>query len=368
MQTTKKLKIAVYTMAKNEATHVERFCRSVEGADYVVVTDTGSTDGTQELLADRGVLVHTASIQPWRFDTATNVALANVPADADVCIKLDLDEVLYTPNGQWWRDCIERVWENGVSQLSYKYTWSWLVPGVVPDVQFAAMHIHARNGYIWRHAGHACLEHMFKNSKSAHLNGMEIHHYMVSKGRPDYLPLLELAAAENECPRTLFYLGREYIQQKDDAGILKLQQYLQHPKSTWQAERAEAMRLIGQRFAAIQSDAAISWFMQAAAAFPRAREPYFSLAKYLAAQKDWLGAVWAGQRCLMITARDLQYVTSDSGAWGPAIYQLLAEGYKELQNRTLLLRVLEAGLLLFPTDELLQQLAIQTGGFEVCNA
>jgi glycosyltransferase involved in cell wall biosynthesis len=101
-------KIAVYTMAKNEAGNVARFVETTRGADCVVVTDTGSTDGTPDLLRDAGVAVHSARILPWRFDTATNVALAHVPDDVEVCVKLDLDEVLFTTDGAPWREEIER--------------------------------------------------------------------------------------------------------------------------------------------------------------------------------------------------------------------------------------------------------------------
>jgi hypothetical protein len=118
-------RIAVYTMAKNEAEHVGRFAATVRGADRVVVTDTGSTDGTPDLLRDAGIEVYTARIVPWRFDVASNVALAHVPDDVDVCVKLDLDEVLWTTDGSPWREEIERLWQPGVHRLRYWYTWSW---------------------------------------------------------------------------------------------------------------------------------------------------------------------------------------------------------------------------------------------------
>lgn len=54
------IKIAIYTMAKNEAEHVARFAETTRGADVVVVTDTGSTDGTPDLLRDAGIEVRTA--------------------------------------------------------------------------------------------------------------------------------------------------------------------------------------------------------------------------------------------------------------------------------------------------------------------
>ena len=100
-------KIAVYTMAKNEAKNVEAFVETTRGADYVVVTDTGSTDGTPELLEKHGVIVKSCRVIPWRFDVATNCALCNVPEDADICVKLDLDERLVTTDGSHWRDALE---------------------------------------------------------------------------------------------------------------------------------------------------------------------------------------------------------------------------------------------------------------------
>ena len=64
-------------------------------ADGVFVLDTGSTDGTPELLRQLGAHVTQEIITPWRFDTARNRALALVPEDADLCVCTDLDEVFH---------------------------------------------------------------------------------------------------------------------------------------------------------------------------------------------------------------------------------------------------------------------------------
>jgi len=66
---------------------------AVSEADMVVVTDTGSNDGTIEALKARGAVVYSESIVPWRFDTARNLALSHVPEDADICVSNDLDEI-----------------------------------------------------------------------------------------------------------------------------------------------------------------------------------------------------------------------------------------------------------------------------------
>ena len=88
------MKIAVYAIAKNEEKHVKRFCESAKDADLIVIADTGSEDRTVEIAKECGAVVHEITISPWRFDKARDAALALVPKDVDVCVSLDLDELL----------------------------------------------------------------------------------------------------------------------------------------------------------------------------------------------------------------------------------------------------------------------------------
>ena len=347
-----KLKIAVYTMAKNEEKHVKRFCDTTADADVVVVTDTGSTDDTIALLQARGVHVHSAGIMPWRFDLATNVALCNVPADVDVCVKLDMDEVLWAPDGKSWRDAIESAWLVGITtQMQYQYVWSWQVQGEVPGVQFTTGNIHARAGFVWKHPGHAALTYTQGAALTVTTNALQIHHYPVGKSRPAYLPLLELAVAENECPRTLCYLGREYVSAKlYDKAIAVLTKYLEHRQSRWKAERAEAMRLLGSCFMIQQQHQAIRWLVQATAEYPTAREPWYSLMEYMLFVRDWAGAVWAGTRCLSIENRDSGYVTQSAAAWSALPYIRVATAYQKLNNVREAMRTMQAGLAVYPND------------------
>src|SRR5690348_5426988 len=85
------MKVAVYTIALNEAAHAERWAASAVEADYRIVADTGSTDGTVERLTRAGVTVHSIRVRPWRFDVARNAAMALLPADVDVCLSMDMD-------------------------------------------------------------------------------------------------------------------------------------------------------------------------------------------------------------------------------------------------------------------------------------
>ena len=98
------MKIAVYTICKNESAFVDRWVDSMSEADGIFVLDTGSEDDTVEKLKARGVTVGEAEIIPWRFDTARNLSLELVPKDFDVCVCTDLDEV-FLPG---WRRKIEK--------------------------------------------------------------------------------------------------------------------------------------------------------------------------------------------------------------------------------------------------------------------
>ena len=105
-----KRKICVYAICKNEEKFVDRFVESAKEADAIYVLDTGSTDNTVKLLKERGVNVESKKITPWRFDVARNLSLEMVPKDTDICVCLDLDEV------------IEKGWRKKLEQLVYPIT------------------------------------------------------------------------------------------------------------------------------------------------------------------------------------------------------------------------------------------------------
>jgi glycosyltransferase involved in cell wall biosynthesis len=233
------MKIAVYAISKNEGQFVQRFCDSAKDADLILIADTGSTDNTQALAINCGAVVHEICIKPWRFDKARDTALALLPSDIDICIALDLDEVLESG----WRQEVERLWTESTTRLRYKFDWS---NGVV----FHSDKIHHRHGYHWHHPIHEAIRADARVPEVyAHTDMLLVsHHPDETKSRSQYLPLLELAVKEDpHCHRNAFYYAREltfYAQWKQ--AIPALKKYLAMPQASWSHERCYAMRLLGK--------------------------------------------------------------------------------------------------------------------------
>jgi 2-polyprenyl-3-methyl-5-hydroxy-6-metoxy-1,4-benzoquinol methylase len=90
-------KTAVYTILKNEKKYIEKWLYYAAPFDYRVLLDTGSTDGSWELLQeyakkDPNLIIEQKTFTPWRFDTARKYNLAMVPDDVVWCLSPDLDE------------------------------------------------------------------------------------------------------------------------------------------------------------------------------------------------------------------------------------------------------------------------------------
>ena len=145
------MKTVVYAIAKNEEAHAAEFMTNCKAADLVVVADSGSTDRTREIVQDMGGVIVPVSVSPWRFDVARNTALSVLPADVDLCYRLDLDERFQSPN---WRDLLESQWQPGKhTRLRFRFIHNFSDNGTAGTTgvkDFA----HARQGYLWQHAVH----------------------------------------------------------------------------------------------------------------------------------------------------------------------------------------------------------------------
>jgi len=332
------MKIAVYAISKNEEQFVQRFCESAKEADLILIADTGSTDDTVSLAKEYGATVYNISVKPWRFDKARDTALNLIPGDFDVCISLDLDEIL-EPG---WREEIERVWTAETTRLRYKFDWGC-------GISFFYEKIHHRNGYHWHHPVHeyprpdARIQEVY-----AHTDMLLVsHHPDPTKSRGQYMPLLELAVKEDpRCPRNAFYHARELtFYNRWQEAIEALNRYLAMPEADWANERCYAMRLLGKSHDELgNSQEALKWYRLAAAEAPGTREPWVDLSMATYRREMWAESYSAAMSALHITDKTLVY-TMDPSVWTEKPYDLASIaawklGHKE-EARQLCLKALE---------------------------
>jgi tetratricopeptide (TPR) repeat protein len=340
------MKVAVYTIAKNEEQFVERWAESSKEADYRFILDTGSSDGTVARAAALGINVAVASINPWRFDDARNVSLALLPDDVDICIALDMDEIL-VPG---WRQILENI-RPETTRPRYKYTWSW--DGDQPGLQYGADKIHTRHGYRWKHPVHEVIT-TDRIPEIQEWTDLEIHHFPDhTKSRGQYFPLLELAVEEDPLDdRNSYYLGREYCyHQMWDKAAKELQRYLSLPRAKWPAERAAAMRWLAK----CETNNAVSWLKRAVSEDPNRREARVELMQEYYKQEYWDGVLSHAKMVLQnLTEKPMDYLC-EAFAWGSMPYDLGALAAYHLKHQKLAIEWGTKAVELSPDDDRLQR-------------
>ncbi|MGA1111054.1 MAG: tetratricopeptide repeat-containing glycosyltransferase [Ilumatobacteraceae bacterium] len=303
------MRVAVYTIVKDEEQFISRWAESCRDADVRLVVDTGSVDGTLAAALKAGCDVRKIRVDPWRFDVARNMALDLVPDDVDMCVSLDADEVLTAG----WREALEQM-SPAVTRPRYKYVWSWKPDGT-EGLVYSGDKIHARHGYRWTHPVHEVLTPT--GVEVQEFVGLEIHHHPdPSKSRSQYLPLLELAVSERpDDDRNRFYLGRELMfNGRPDEAVTHLKRHLE--LSSWPAERATSMRYLSR----LTGDRE-SWLLRACGETPDRREPWVELARFYYERRWWDQCYAACTRALVITVKPLEYLCEEE-AWGALPHDL----------------------------------------------
>lgn len=227
-------KIAVYTIALNEEKHVARWYRSAKDADLLLIADTGSTDRTVEVAEELGITVHHLAVKPWRFDVARNASLALIPDDVDICIQLDVDEVLMGD----WRAKVEAAFEQGIDWPLYKHVNGWDREGKPVYFQWY-FKIHPRHGFTWRYPIHEIIEPLPGTKSRRETIDLEVWHLQDQKKARSYLSLLEMGATEAPTDwRMNHYLTREYWYAGNHQKVIESAYKTLKISGGWDIERA----------------------------------------------------------------------------------------------------------------------------------
>jgi len=294
------MKLCVYAICKDELKFIDKWLENMSEADYIVVLDTGSTDGTYEFLKKdpRVTRVEQKEIKPWRFDVARNESMKLIPADTDVCICTDPDE-LFDPG---WANQIRTKWIVGKTiRGEYNYAWNHDENGK-PVLVYKYNKIHANDPrFHWIFPCHERVELSdddvsdYKIIKDGSYLDFEdsilLHHWQdTTKSRSNYLDLLKLSAEEN--PKnlhiTMLYARELIIQNKLEEGIniyLKLLANPEIDKPEWQLTLLDSLLLVSNTYYSLNKvDLAIWYAQEFIRVNPTYREPYLLLATIYANQ------------------------------------------------------------------------------------
>lgn len=326
-----KYKICVYAISKNEEKFVDRFMDSLKEIDKVYVLDTGSTDDTVSKLKQRGAIVEQKIIDPWRFDVARNLSLKMVPNDVDICICLDLDEVIQPG----FIEIINNLWKDETTRLRYNYNWK-LDKNNKPIVNFYIDKIHSRNNYKWTHPVHEVLSFLGDKEEFITTDLITVNHYPDStKSRGSYLKLLELSVKEDPLDdRNMHYLGREYMYyHKWNECIDTLIKHLSLKKATWKDERCASMRFIARSYKNLKRyEEANMWLLKAIDEAPYLRDPYVEMALLQYEMENYDKVIYYCNLALKIKKHPKTYI-NEIFSYDSTIYDLLSISYYYLKDR-----------------------------------
>lgn len=230
--------VAAYTICLNEIKHIDRWLEANKDADLRVIVDTGSTDGTWERLqelADDTLKVHQIFLKPFRFDDARNAALNLVPADIDICVSVDMDEI---PQEDFY-NILRKEWLPEATA-----GWHWMDTGP----RWQGSRIHKRLGFRWKYPCHEYVEAYDGSPEVVQNFDILISHKPDdSKSRGQYLPLLEMAVKETpDDARMWTYLTREYYFKKMWVEVIEASGGALECETGWNVEKSFVCRLAAQ--------------------------------------------------------------------------------------------------------------------------
>lgn len=338
------MRVGVYAPSKNEAHHVKEWYNSCKDADIICVADTGSTDNTVKLMEELGINVTHVRIIPFRFDDAFNIAMSLLPADIDVCIRLDLDERLQPG----WRAALESAWTPTSTKLRYIYVWNWASNGK-PGLTWYGDRIHARANYRWVAPTHEGLCYRGNNEVQTYCNELKIYHYPDIKNKKNDLSLLLEAVKEYPTDaRIKSYLGREYMYQNQNDKAIEV--YKEFLGMSWdKAERQQAMC----NLSTLDSTNKVYWLKLAAIESPIHREPLVNLSQHYYNIGDWQQCYEAAKKALAITDNPMDY-TCQPENWAEKPHDLISIALWNLKLYKESLEHAKLALDYNPTDARLQ--------------
>lgn len=216
---------AAYTILKNEIKYIEKWLYYTEKFDYRVLLDTGSTDGSWELLQeyaskDTNLIIEQRTFSPWHFSVARNYNLSMIPDNVDWCLSPDLDEyfsINVLTGMQQMLASHPEVHNMSTTRLDV-YSVEVFVG---PPNHLPSNKIHRRHDYTWQSPiyEHLIWKHNDVQEIELHLSNVYLIHdqdFKKQERSPLYLQMLkdEYESNPSNC-WTLWFLVNHYYTNRD---------------------------------------------------------------------------------------------------------------------------------------------------------
>lgn len=196
------MRICVAAICRNEEKNIAEWLQHVSGADAISLVDTGSTDGTVDIVSRfvHSNIYHMFDVSEERNLGASRELAATPFSEDDLVVWLDIDERFDDP--QW----VERLRAlEGIEQA--EAVWILMRNG---DSHYDQMKAYKRRSYSWRYRAHEVLINNKPNRNVTVRADFATDHYPDHEKARSYL--LELGRDVGDWPheqRCSFYYARE---------------------------------------------------------------------------------------------------------------------------------------------------------------
>lgn len=216
---------AAYTILKDEIKYIDKWLYYTKKFDYRVLLDTGSTDGSWELLQERAkedpnLIIEQKTWDKWNFSVARNYNLDMIPENVEWCLSPDMDEY-FSINVL---SDMEKMLANRPDVTNMSTTRLDIYSAEVfvgPPHQLPSNKIHRRHDYVWNSPiyEHLIYKHAGVQEIELHLPNVYLVHdqdFLKAERSPLYLKMLkeEYVANPSNC-WTLWFLVNHYFKEQD---------------------------------------------------------------------------------------------------------------------------------------------------------
>lgn len=216
---------AAYTILKNEIQYIEKWLYYTRNFDYRVLLDTGSTDGSYELLQeksknDKGLILEQKIFDPWIFCDARNYNLNMIPNNVEWCLSPDMDEYFSINVLDGMSQMLKQSpYVHNMSTTRLDVYSAEVFVG--PPKQLPSNKIHRRHDYIWVQPiyEHLRFKHVGVQEIELHLSDVYLVHdqdFRKPERQPLYFKMLTEEWEKNPSNTwTLWFLVNHYFKEQN---------------------------------------------------------------------------------------------------------------------------------------------------------